>query len=379
MRAAKRSLDAPNDQSGSAVKCRNYNDAVFGPSSATTAAAPAPYQYAWTEQYDSGSNTLADKPDGRSGTTSAAFAVSAWEQSGVYTAPPWPALPSGTLVWMQMSFDSASPANPVYRFCAPPEFSESDTLTLPHGSWRPGRNHLDARCRQAGGQLRSLLDRLRLQQRELFHDDADGPVRFGRGRRRGQRRDPDRHRHGKLQLAEIAMARPLSKNGKPAASNGRPRSGGPGNPCCCSRCPSDAQCADACADTLTVSVAGMAPRTTPLYADGYVLPDPCCEPFNGTYTLTRLAEPCTWSYQGTPSGELLDCDATVFLVSCVVEVDGAPHWQIAVTFEQGYYASVFSEEGYSNKFTAIGPAASPAPPGSIRQSRTSTAPATSAS
>ncbi|HWE04996.1 MAG TPA: hypothetical protein VG326_21490 [Tepidisphaeraceae bacterium] len=82
-----------------------------------------PWNYQFAEQHDTGTSsppTLGDKPSGR--TDSITPAVNGWEVStaGAHTPP----IPSGTIVWMVMTFDAETPPKAVFRFnqLPPPMF-----------------------------------------------------------------------------------------------------------------------------------------------------------------------------------------------------------------------------------------------------------------
>jgi hypothetical protein len=118
VKATKIVLGETTDQTGQTGHKRSYNYTDFW--AKVTSYSAYPYHYAWTEQYDSGSNTLANKPSGLSGTTTTNYAVNGWEQTtaGAHSPP----LPSGTIVLIRRSFDSSG--NVVWRFnqLPPPMF-----------------------------------------------------------------------------------------------------------------------------------------------------------------------------------------------------------------------------------------------------------------
>lgn len=128
-------LSDPIDQTGKAVKRKNIKDRGFwakitGYSAASLGSPGGPYRYSWQEQYDT-SDGFAQRPTdegGRTSDTGDNYAINGWEHSaGGAGGPP---IPSGTYVWIILTFDDQDPSNPVWRFnqYPPPSFPVQVTV-----------------------------------------------------------------------------------------------------------------------------------------------------------------------------------------------------------------------------------------------------------
>lgn len=132
-------LNAPTDQGGDSVKRFPNSNRGFW-ANVTSHDDSTPIQYAWTEQYDSGSNTLADKTDdgGRSGTTTDNFAINANESDDP--------IADNTIVYMVLTFDNDG--NAVWRFNRSDGIIKFGTVST---VWSPGSNSITLTPTDSGG------------------------------------------------------------------------------------------------------------------------------------------------------------------------------------------------------------------------------------